>query len=389
MLAGFLVAVCAGSAAGILAVFGLYPLVVVVLGSLRRRPAPTAPASFPSVSLLVALRNAEALAEAKAANALALDYPGPLQIVFASDGSTDQTAARLRAAGAGRIEVIEIIEHHGKAHALNQGARSCHGEILVLSDADALLAPDAVTRLVEHFADEQVGGVCGQRVIQEHAGALTGAQGQYIAADSALKRAESRLGSVTGNDGKLYAVRRALFRPIAAGATDDLYSCLAIVEQGRRFVFEPRARAFIRTPSRNPGHELVRRRRIVSRSLHGIFAKRALLNPFLHGSFAFQLLVNKVFRRLLPVFLLALLGSTLLLAFAYDQPWARAVLAAQLAFYALALAHPVLVRVRVPGLAPAASAAYYFCVGCIGTLLGLADFARGREAVKWDPIKAG
>ncbi|NOT30728.1 MAG: hypothetical protein HOP15_09810, partial [Planctomycetes bacterium] len=121
MLEGFLVVVFVAASAGILAVFGLYPLGVIVAGSFRRRPALDADVAlsaagpWPSVSLLVALRNAEALAQAKAENSLALQYPGALQIVFASDGSTDQTVARLRAAGAGRIEVLEILEHHGKA----------------------------------------------------------------------------------------------------------------------------------------------------------------------------------------------------------------------------------------------------------------------------------
>src|SRR6185503_6107908 len=217
-----------------------------------------------------------------------------------------------------------------------------------------------------------------------------GAQERYIAADSALKRAESRLGSVTSNDGKLYAVRRSLFRPIAPGATDDLYSCLSIVEQGRRFVFEPRARAFIRTPSRNPSHELSRRRRIVARSLRGIFLKRALLNPLRHGSFALQLFVNKVCRRLLPLFLVLLFGTSLALTLLEPHaPWALAALLLQLGFYALALAHLVLARKRVPLIGALASVAYYFCVGNLGTLLGLADFLRGREAVKWDPVKTG
>ena len=376
-----------GSAAGVLAVFVLYPLCVTAVGALRRPVEPPARSRAPSLSLLVALRNAETLAEAKVRNSLALDSDGPLELVFVSDGSSDRTAALLRAAGGERVRVLELPEHQGKAHALNQGAEVCRGEILVLSDADAMLAPDALRHLVARFADERVGGVCGQRVIHEEHGELTRAQGQYIAADSALKRAESRLGSVTSNDGKLYALRRALFRPIAPGATDDLYSCLSVVEQGWRFVFEPRARAFIRTPSRNPAHELVRRRRIVSRSLRGIFLKRALLNPLHHGFFSVQLLVNKVLRRCLPLFLATLFVSALALAFGHA--WARVALGLQLAAYALALAHLLRARVRVPGLAPLASAAYYFCVGNLGTLLGLNDFVRGREAVKWDPIKAG
>lgn len=389
---GALVAVFVGSSAGILLVFGLYPLALLLVGSLRPRPRPPRVVARPSSSLLVAVRNGEGLVTAKVENTLALRGTGPAQVVFVSDGSTDRTVERLETLAGERIEVLALAEHRGKAHALNLAVQRCHGEILVFSDADALLAPDALDWLLAPFADDSVGGVCGQRVIQgEERGELSGAQGHYVAADSGLKRAESRLGSVTSNDGKLYAIRRSLFRPIAPGATDDLYACLSIVEQGRRFVFEPRARAFIRTPSRGTSHELARRRRIVSRSLCGISTKRALLNPLRHGFFSIQLLINKVCRRLLPVFLTGLLASSVALTCARVHPVADLALALQLAFYLLALAHGALTRLpwRVPGLGAAASAAYYFCVGNLGTLLGLADFLRGREAIKWDPIKTG
>jgi cellulose synthase/poly-beta-1,6-N-acetylglucosamine synthase-like glycosyltransferase len=393
LLEGLLVSLFVGSLSGVLLVFGLYPLVVTLSGWFRAGAAREPGGGAPSASLLVALRNAEALAGEKMQNALALEPPGALEIVFVSDGSTDRTVEVLRAAAAGRAEVLEVVEHEGKAHALNLGAARCRHEILVFSDADALLAPDALRWLLGPFVDPAVGGVCGQRVIQRgEGGALSGAQGSYIAADSAVKRAESRLGSVTSNDGKLYAVRRELFRPIAPGATDDLYSCLSIVEQGRRFVFEPRALAFIRTPSRSARHELGRRRRIVSRSLNGIARKRALLNPLRHGFFAFQLLVNKVCRRLLPLFLVGLFLSSLALSARPEHVVARALLLLQLAFYALALAHPLLAHpllARVPIVRKASSTAWYFCVGNLGTLLGLADFLRGKEAVKWDPIKSG
>jgi len=383
---GVLVFVLSVSAAGILLVFCLYPMLVVGFGWLRRGQEEAVAGPVASASLLVAVRNAEALVEEKVKNALALEAPAGLQIVLVSDGSTDGTAARARAAGAGRIDVLELAEHRGKAHALNLAVERCHGEILVFSDVDALLAPEALARLLARFADPRVGGVCGQRVIGEQGGELDLAQQRYITADSALKHAESRLGSVTSNDGKLYAVRRDLFRPIAAGATDDLYACLSIVEQGRRFVFEPRALAFIRTPSRNPAHELVRRRRIVARSLRGIFLKRGLLNPLRHGSFSLQLLVNKVGRRLLPLFLALFLVTSFALAPSHPILWA--VVALQLAFYGLALSHLAL-RTRLARLGRPASVAYYFCVGNLGTLLGLVDFLRGREAIKWDPIKVG
>jgi cellulose synthase/poly-beta-1,6-N-acetylglucosamine synthase-like glycosyltransferase len=334
----------------------------------------------------VAVRNAEGLIVDKVRNSLALDHPG-LELVFVSDGSSDRTAELIRQHSGGRIRLLELEQHLGKAQALNRGAELCSGEVLVFSDADALLARDALRALLRHYADPRVGGVCGQRVIGEDPGELDHAQDRYIALDSALKLAESRVGSITSNDGKLYSIRRSLFRPIAGGATDDLYSCLNVVEQGRRFVFEPRALAFIRKPSRSPAHELARRRRIVARSLNGILLMRGLLNPLHYGAFSIGLLVNKVFRRLLPVFLALLLVSSA--ALAWERPWARVVLAAQLLFYGLALFHPLLRRasgLRV--LAPAGGLAFYFCLGNLGTLLGLGDFLRRRETIKWDPLKA-
>lgn len=388
VLEGIALFVLAGSGAGVLLVFALYPLAVWLASVLRRESARVGGEARSRVSLLVAARNAEDLIEEKVRNCLALDYPQEdLQLVFVSDGSQDGTAARIRAAGGGRVELLEVHEHLGKAQALNRGAELCRGEVLVLSDADALLAPDAVQRLVRHYADPTVGGVCGQRVIGEEPRDLERAQSRYIALDSALKYAESRVGSITSNDGKLYSILRPLFRPIAPGATDDLFTSLNVVEQGFRFVFEPRALAFIRSPSRTPAHELARRRRIVSRSLHGIFLMKGLLNPLRYGSFSIGLWINKVGRRLVPVFLALLLLSSL--ALVPFRPWAWVALVAQLAFYGLALLHPLLSRWNaLRSLADATSVAFYFCLGNLGTLLGVGDFLRRRETVKWDPLKA-
>jgi cellulose synthase/poly-beta-1,6-N-acetylglucosamine synthase-like glycosyltransferase len=305
--------------------------------------------------------------------------------VFVSDGSTDRTVELLERASSDEIRVLHHEQHLGKAAALDEAVRASRGEILVFSDADAVLAEDALEHLLRPFADPRVGGVSGQRVIVERGGELLAAQRGYIAADSAIKRAETLLGSTSSNDGKLYAIRRSLYRPIDPGATDDLFNCLSVVEQGRRFVFEPRARAFIRTPSRNPSHELARRRRIVARSLHGIALKRRLLNPLRHGFFAVQLLVNKVLRRMLPLFFCGLVLASAVLA--VEHVWARVLLGAELVFLGLAAARRRLAPFERLGLASAL--AYYFCLGNVGTLLGVIDFVRGQVTVKWDPVKNG
>jgi hypothetical protein len=165
--------------------------------------------------------------------------------------------------------------------------------------------------------------------------------------------------------------------------TDDLYTCLAVVRQGYRFVFEPRARACIQASSRDRRHELRRRRRIVSRSLHGIWLSREVLNPLRHGLFAVNLLINKVLRRLLPVFLILTFVSSVLLAFAH--PAVALLLAGQAAFYLLALSYRwILPRSRTAGRwARLGSVAYYVCLGNLGNLLGVVDFVRGKRVAKW------
>jgi cellulose synthase/poly-beta-1,6-N-acetylglucosamine synthase-like glycosyltransferase len=211
-------------------------------------------------------------------------------------------------------------------------------------------------------------------------------QRRYIGFDSAIKALESRCGRITSNDGKLYAIRRALFEPIPEAVTDDLFVCLSVIRQGYDFTFEPKARAFIRLPSRSASHEIERRRRIVSRSLRGIGMMRSLLNPRRYRAYSLGLFINKVLRRLLPVFLILIFVSTAVLS--AFHPAAAVLLILQSGFYTVALAYPALARIASKGaLERAASVPFYFCVGNYGTLLGLADFVMGRRVARWDPRK--
>jgi hypothetical protein len=229
--------------------------------------------------------------------------------------------------------------------------------------------------------------VCGQRVIAGAEGRdLRHAQRRYVGFDSAIKALESRTGRITSNDGKLYAIRRELFRDIPGGVTDDLYVAMSVISQGRDFLFEPAARAAVRLPSRNATHEVARRRRIVARSLRGIREMRRLLDPRRHGTFAVGLFANKVLRRLLPVCLILVFASTA--ALSPFHPAAAVFLALQAAFYAVALSYPLLQRVTGNRtLSRAASVPFYICVGAWGTLLGLFDFLRGRSVSRWEPAK--
>lgn len=377
---------------GLAAVFCIYPLSVWVISLVDTKPEAAGDDFEPMVSLVVVLRNGEAIVRQKVENAIALEYPkDKLEILFFSDGSTDQTEAIINEYSESGVALFSSAEHIGKAPGINMVVKHSHGEILVLSDADGILDPQSIRNLVKHYADHDIGGVCGQRVIYkgDDISAIKESQQDYIKFDSKIKQLESRIGNITSNDGKLYSIRKRYFKPISPDVTDDLFSCLSVIEQGGRFVFEPAAKAFIRTPSRNPLHEIQRRRRIVARSLRGIYYKRALLNPFRTGFFAFGLFINKVVRRLLPLCLLVLFTTSALLAM--QSPFVLVFWLLQVTFYLMVPVYILLekLKVNIPIIGKIVALVFYFCVGMTGTLLGFIDFVRLKRYEKWNPKKTG
>ncbi|MHB8835956.1 MAG: glycosyltransferase [Candidatus Methylomirabilia bacterium] len=379
------------TAAGIVLPLGLNIVFFLIVSlspgkSGARRAPPAGPP--PAASMIIVVRDGAELIGAKIANTLALDYPAEnLEIVIYSDASTDGTDRAVAPYLSERVHFVSTPVHQGKIKGMNAAASRATGEILVFSDADALLDQDALLHLVRHFSDPAIGGVCGNRIITESAHRLTQAQSCYISFDHAIKTLESGKGSISSNDGKLFAVRKNLYREIPDGVTDDLYACLAVVRQKYRFVYESEARARIRIPSRSIAHEVVRRRRIVSTSLRGIWMMRELLNPFSYGMFAVGLAVNKVLRRLLPVLLVVFFLGTAVSAAAHRG--SALLFAAQCLFYLFGLLYVLIFRhlPEIPLVTKPCSVVFYFCLGNYGALRGVVDFILGREVVKWTPVK--
>lgn len=380
------------SLTAVLAMFLLYPLALLLIPrrSVSQEPE-QAQAAAPSISLVVVHREAGPLLKDKIADCLRLRYPtGRLQIVFFADGPCryPELPPRNRTAGP-RLLLTGSDDVLGKNEALNRAVALANNEILVLSDVDALLDPDVLPLLAAHFADRSVGGVCGRRRIHPHdqTGMHHGQKG-YIDLDSLLKRLESRHGFLTANDGKLYAVRRCLFPQLPPGVTDDLFVCLAVTQAGSRFLFDERASAFIRSPSRSVAHEWQRRRRIVCCSLRGILLHRRLCNPLRYGLFAVGLVVNKVLRRLLFPFLLLLFFSSYQLR--ERHPFFLLCFLGQLLFYGLGLFYPLAGQsFGLPKLLQkGAQWSCYFLVGNLASTAGALDFLRGRTVTGWRPKKS-
>ncbi|WP_321415556.1 glycosyltransferase [uncultured Desulfobacter sp.] len=368
--------------------FFIYPLMILAASIFRYKSRVSHHFGKPYISMIIVVRNGEDLILKKIENAISIEYPSDqYEIIIFSDGSTDKTVEKVQPFLNDRIHLYKSEEHTGKFQGLNKAVDASKGDIIFFSDADAMLDPKAVVTMTKHFSDPQIGGVCGRRIIGEQKKLLAEAQDRYFSFDAWTKKIESRSGSITSNDGKLFAIRRDLFSPVPPGVTDDLYMALNIVKKKKRFVFESDALAFIRLPSRSVKHEIERRQRIVSTSLMGIFLMRDLLNPFEYGLYSLNLFLNKILRRLLPFFLVILFASNLYLSL--YNPFYFITFFFQVLFYSMALIYPLIFQKREDQriISRASSIVFYFCIGNIGGLFGVFNFLMGKRIVKWTPIK--
>jgi cellulose synthase/poly-beta-1,6-N-acetylglucosamine synthase-like glycosyltransferase len=264
---------------------------------------------LPMVSLIIPAYDEEEVIAAKVANALALDYPRQrLQIVVASDGSTDATAERARAAGA---DLVLELPPGGKVAALNAGAERATGEILAFSDANSIWAPDALRQLLAPFADREVGYVCGQvRFLDPGGGNLEGAYWRY---EMRVREMESALGGITAGNGAIYAVRRDAYIPLTPSGSHDLSFPFALAKRGLRSLYAPAACAEEKMVPTLEG-EFARKRRMMV-GLWDIVVGEGMLSPRGYPAlFAFEIASHRALRYLTPLLhLVALLANACLL----------------------------------------------------------------------------
>ena len=362
----------------------LFPALVFLRAALRPRPHHDADVT-PSISVVIAAHNEALDIPRKLDNLLSVDYPPDrLQIVIVSDGSTDGTAQLARERGAPNVVVLDL-PRVGKGEALRAGVAAATGEALVFSDANSLFRPDALRMLVRPLADERVGGVAGNQLYFAGSGeATTVGEKSYWNFDRALKVAQSRAGNVIAATGAIYAIRRELFRPIPDGVTDDFYLSLAVVDAGRRLVFEPRAIAF-ETVAPSRALEYRRKVRIMTRGLRCVALIPRVLDPRRTGFYAVQLFSHKVLMRVMAVPLLLLLASSALLA--PTHPIYGVALAGQLAFYGLGVTGLALATRRLGHLRLFALPAY-FCLVQAASLHASWNLLRGRSLDRWEPSRS-
>ncbi len=246
--------------------FVFYPLVLRFVPTRPLSPDPAAP--LPSASLLFCAYNEAASLPAKIDNLRMLKARHPaLEILAYDDGSGDGTGALL-AQAADILTAVTGPGRTGKAHGMKLLAARARGDVLVFTDANVLLAPDAIERLLPYYADAQVGGVLGSLVYGgTDSSASAGVGGLYWRIEERLKDEESRTGNVMGADGSIFSVRRALYPAFPDDVLDDLTVSMAVVFAGRRLI---KAKDVIAHEAMvaERGDEYRRKQRIAARAWH-------------------------------------------------------------------------------------------------------------------------
>jgi len=357
-----------------------YPLLLRVLSLFRNRPYHRAPME-PPVSVIITAHNEARLISKKILNCLELVYPqDKLEIIVASDGSSDNTAEVVRSFVERGVRLIEIQEWRGKGYAQLQARDLARGEILVFTDVGVELQPDGIHRIVSNFADPSVGCVSSEdRVFKQPS--KSGGEQSYVQLEMNMRRMESQIGSLVTASGSFFAARRSVCEICHTDQTSDFFVPLNAVTRGLRAVVDPESIGWYGLV-RAEGDELKRKIRTIVNGLQVFFTYVHLLNPFRYGFFSWQLISHKLFRWLIPSAVVLLFVSNLFL-----WPAGRfyaVCLFLQSAIYGaglLALVVRSFVEWRPMRLAG------YFLLGNAATLMAWFYFLSGEKFVTWQPTQ--
>ena len=319
----------------------LYLLVFVKRLATKAKPlADITDDRLPEVTLMVCAYNEEDIIAEKMNNTRRLDYPSDrLHLVWVTDGSNDNTNVLLSAYP--EVKVIYSPERRGKAAALKHGIKEIDTEIVMMTDANTMLNPEAVREVARLMQDPKVGCVSGEKKVMARSDSDEAAQGEglYWKYESTLKRLDSELYSAMGAAGELCVIRRQLMTDIPDDTLlDDFIISMEIVKKGYKIAYTSNAYA-MEYGSADLHEESKRKRRIAAGGLQSCWRLRSLMNPLRHPVVAFQFVSHRVLRwTITPICLFALVPLNTLLVLSGEGIVYTIIWILQILFYASAAA---------------------------------------------------
>jgi cellulose synthase/poly-beta-1,6-N-acetylglucosamine synthase-like glycosyltransferase len=359
-----------------------YSLVILVMSRVLYSPVIRAPIE-PRVTYLITAYNEEKNIASKLEQTLSLDYPREkLEIIVASDGSTDRTDEIVAQFSDRGVRLIRVEGRVGKTATQNQAVSQANGEIVIFSDATTRYEHSAIRNIVRNYADPSVGAVSGRYEYFNPTGAAIGTGSiLFWKYENLIKTLQTRIKTITGCCGCIYSVRREAYAPLPADIISDLVEPLKVLEKGYRIVFEPEAVAFEETTEKTR-EEFNMRVRVITRGMRGLLYMKCLFNPMRYSFVAFQLFSHKVLRWFIPLFMVVALLSNLFLA---DMSFYRMTLLLQLVFYFFAssglAAEKFGIQVRL------LSVPLYFMTVNMASVVAMHRVWKGHKAVTWETVR--
>ena len=343
----------------------------------------------PEVTLIIAFYNEEDFIEKKIQNTLSLNYPsGKIKSIWIDDGS--RCACERIFARHPEITLIRQAERRGKSAAINRGMQAAETEIVVFSDANAMLAPESLRELVYGFRDPEVGCVAGEKRFRGNTVDNAAGRGEsaYWRYESSIKKMEARIGSTISATGEFFAVRRRLFTPVPEDSlTEDFVISTRIAMRGYKIDYCPQAYA-VETASANAREEWKRKTRIAAGALQSLIRNPGMLNPFKRPLFSFQYASHKFLRTFfVPFFVAALVPLNWLIVERTGSFFGACafVLYLQFAFHAAAVIGFMLEKCGRSF--PVFSLPFYFDMTNLACIVGFYNYFTGKQSVKWKKAK--
>ena len=368
--------------------YGFLLLVLVKIKRLFVQPfAFRKEAPLPSVTLLIAAYNEEDIILEKVNNTLDLNYPkDKIQVIFITDGSTDQTADKIR--GFDEVMLLHQDIRGGKMAAIKRAIPFIEGEITIFTDANTFLNGDAILELVKHYQNSKVGAVAGEKriLVEETADASSAGEGFYWKYESLLKKWDYILYSNVGAAGELFSIRTALYEPVESDTIiDDHMIAMRIAEKGYIIAYEPNAYA-METASADVKEELKRKIRIAAGGIQSILRLKKAANPFHYPLFTFQYISHRVLRWTITPFLLILVFILNgVIALQTNAVFYQLLFVLQVLFYLLSIVGLYFEskNIRVKAL----FIPYYFCVMNYAVLAGIIRYYKKNQSAAWEKSK--
>jgi len=362
-----------------------YFLLIWLFSKLKKNTSINKKGITPNISIVISAYNEEKSIEKKLRNLASLNYlQDKLEIVIISDASSDRTDEIVKTFAQKeriKIEFYRQISRSGKIAAYRKVYPYLKGEIIIFTDATSILEKDSLLYLVSNFGDESVGCVGGLIKYVNPAKASVGeAEGIYWKYEKKIRELESALCSLPSVSGTFYAVRKELFPyEMKEWLADDLVVPIYVKKQGFRTILDEKAICYERTVS-SIKEEIAKRVRITIQNIRGLIEQKDILNPFKYGLFSLIIISHKLFRLLVPIFLVILFVSNLFLL--QTSGIFLGLFLLQIIFYLIGVGGYFMRRQH-----KLINSLFYFCLSNWAILLGIIRYLKGEKVITWEPVR--